>query len=324
MTNFKPFTFITHPDYLTHATDAGDHPECARRILAITEKLQNGLLAPLMTLAEPRNALRDEILAFHHEDYLYRFEETTLSGRTFIDHPDNQICFDSYETAFRAAGAGLSGIDLLESDTTDIVFCNVRPPGHHAEQSSALGFCFFNNVVIAAKYWQKLYRKTKIVIIDWDAHHGNGIQSAFDEDPSVFYISIHEHPTFSFPGTGFADDKGTGRGHGTTLNIPLPLGADDNVVLDAMEKLVAPAIAAFNPEALIVAAGFDGHLLDDMSGLSYSTTLFGQLGIWMNVFANQYCGGKILSILEGGYHIEAVAAGVEAYIAGICAIPPEK
>jgi acetoin utilization deacetylase AcuC-like enzyme len=320
MTKFQSFTHITHPEYAKHDTGGGEHPEISNRVIAIRDKLQDSLLTPSLTELAARRAEREHVLSFHDDAYLYRFEEACLSGRTDIDHQDNQICFDSYDTALLSAGAGLTGIDLLEDDGAKIVFCSVRPPGHHAERSQALGFCFINNVVIAARYWQKSFSREKIFVIDWDAHHGNGIQAAFEEDPSVFYVSIHEHPTYSFPGTGYADDKGTGAGIGTTLNIPLPPDAGDEMVLDALKNIVGPAIDKFKPDAIIVAAGFDGHLLDDMSGLAYTTTLYGKIGIWMNAWAKQYCNGKIISILEGGYNIEALAASVEAYIAGLTAL----
>ncbi len=320
MTKFQPFTHITHPEYAKHDTGGGEHPEISDRVSAIMDKLQDSLLTPSLTELTARKANREDVLSFHDDAYLYRFEEACLSGRTDIDHQDNQICFESYDTALLAAGAGLTGIDLLEDGRANLVFCSVRPPGHHAERSSALGFCFFNNAVIAARYWQKVHNKKKIFIIDWDAHHGNGIQAAFEEDPTVFYVSIHEHPTFSFPGTGYAEDIGTGNGAGTTLNIPLPLDAGGEMVLDALKNKVAPVIDKFDPDAIVVAAGFDGHLLDDMSGLAYTTTLYGQIGIWMNAWAKQYCDGKVLSILEGGYNVGALAASVEAYIAGLTAI----
>jgi acetoin utilization deacetylase AcuC-like enzyme len=254
----------------------------------------------------------------HDNEYLYRFEEAALSGHLDIDHPDNQICYETFEVAMLSASAGINGIDLLESGEAQTVYCNIRPPGHHAERRLALGFCFFNNVLIAALYWQKKYHK-RVLIIDWDAHHGNGIQSGVESDPGIFYVSIHEHPTFSFPGTGYAEHTGIADGKGTILNIPLPPGATDDSVISALNEIIGPAVKKYAPEAIVIAAGFDGHQLDDMSGLAYSTNLYAQLGVYMNVWAGQFCNGKTLSILEGGYHLEALAASVEAYLAGLAA-----
>lgn len=181
----------------------------------------------------------------------------------------------------------------------------------------AFGFCFFNNCAVAARYWQQRYNRRRILILDIDAHHGNGIQAAFEEDPEVLYVSIHEHPSFSFPGTGFAEENGSGAGKGMVLNIPLLPGAGDNEVLDAITEKVGPAIVAFEPEAILVAAGFDGHRQDDMSGLNYSTDLFLQLGLSIGKWAEQFSCGKVLSILEGGYHLDSLAESVEAYLTGL-------
>ncbi len=317
MPRFHDITLITHPRYLDHDTGGRDHPESPDRMTAILNRLDQGPLAHVISKASPRTAEREWVLAIHTENYLFRLEEACLSGKEMLGHPDNRICYDTYEVAMLAAGAGPVGIDLVEQGEARRVFCCVRPPGHHAEASLALGFCLLNNVAIAARYWQKTYNRKRILIIDWDAHHGNGIQEAFDEDPDVFYISIHEHPTFSFPGTGYAYETGSGPGEGTTLNVPLLPGSGDKEVLKALKSEVAPAVENFEPEALIVAAGFDGHNMDDMSGLAYSTTLFGHLGTHMAVWADKYCGGRSISILEGGYHLDALAHGVETYIGGL-------
>ena len=246
-----------------------------------------------------------------------RFEEVALSGRSYLGHPDNQLCYETYEIALLAAGAGLTGIDLIEKEPNDSIFCSVRPPGHHAEKSIALGFCFLNNVAVAARYWQQEYSRQKIAIVDFDAHHGNGIQSAFEEDPDILYISTHEHPTFSFPGTGYAEERGTGSGKGTTLNIPLLPGAGDLEVRKAFAEQIEPTLVKFRPDAIIIAAGFDGHKFDDMSGLSFSTELYGHLGRRIASLGENLCNGRVLSILEGGYHLPSLATSVGAYCKGI-------
>ncbi len=315
---------ITDPRYLEHQTGS-DHPESPARLEAVLRGLAAAPLASRLTSGRSRAATWEEVAACHDEAYLYRFEEAALAGRSFLDHPDNGLCPESYGVALLAAGAGLAAVDALEAGRAGHVFCPVRPPGHHAERNMALGFCFLNNAAITARYWQRRYGRRRLCIIDWDAHHGNGIQAAFEEDPEVFYISIHEHPTFSFPSTGYADERGSGAGFGATLNIPLPPGADDLQVLAACEAQIAPALAAFRPEGLIVAAGFDGHRLDDMSGLAYSTDLFRQLGRLTAAWSSRHCPGRALSLLEGGYHLEALADGVAAYLEGLLETgpPPE-
>ncbi len=220
-------------------------------------------------------AERKWLLKVHDENYLLRLEEAALSGKTWLAHPDNQMSYETYEVALLAAGAGLTGIDLLEREKRGRVFCAVRPPGHHAERALPLGFCFLNNIATAARYWQEKYGRRKIAVFDFDAHHGNGIQAIFEEDPDVFYTSIHEHPTFSFPGTGYAEERGSGAGLGATLNVPLLPGNGDELFKKELLRTIEPALLDFQPEALLVAAGFDGHQLDDMSGLAYSTELYG-------------------------------------------------
>ena len=311
-----PLVLIDHPCYREHDTGGGLHPEVPGRVTAIRQRLAKSPLAALMTVYEPRPIHRADLLAVHDDSYLFRLEEACLAGQTSIDHTDNQICYESFDVALLSAAAGVTGIDLLENGKAKEVFCSVRPPGHHAERASALGFCFLNNVAIATRYWQRAYQHRRIFIIDWDAHHGNGIQSTFESDPDVCYASIHEHPTFSFPGTGYADERGLGPGVGTTLNVPLSPGADDRMVLEALTNRVRPLFDAFQPEALIVAAGFDAHRDDDMSGLAYSTALYEQLGIMMRRWG-QRCQGRVLSILEGGYHLESLPASVEAYLTGL-------
>ena len=310
-------TIISDPRYQDHDTGGGDHPEVSKRLHHITQSLEQCQEYDRFAFAGPRSAEREVLLAAHSEAWLFRFEEAVLSGKTYIDHPDNQICFDSYEIAMLSAGAGLNGIDLIERGNGSNVFCLVRPPGHHAEASQPFGFCFFNNCVIAARYWQQKYNKKKVLIFDFDAHHGNGIQSAFEEEADGMYVSIHEHPSFSYPGTGYLEETGIGQGKGTILNVPLLPGAEDDAVLEKLERIILPRITQFKPEAIIIAAGFDGHVEDYMSGLHYSTSLYNAIGKTVQGWADKFTDGKILSILEGGYELSILGESVAAYVDGM-------
>jgi acetoin utilization deacetylase AcuC-like enzyme len=318
MSSVATLKHITHARYLRHDTGGGDHPEIPARLTAITRELGRRERGFRLVTVEPRAASRYWLLKIHAENYLLRFEEAALSGRGWLGQHDNQLGYETYEIAQLAAGAGLAGIDLVEGGKrVPTVFCSVRPPGHHAEKSLPLGFCFLNNVAVAARYWQERYQRRRLAIIDFDAHHGNGIQAVFEEDPEVFYISIHEHPTFSFPGTGHAEETGSGPGKGATLNIPLLPGQGDAEARGAFTGRIEPALADFQPEALLVAAGFDGHRLDDMSGLAYSTALFGWLGERLARLARHHCQGRLVSILEGGYHLPSLGNSVAEYCAGL-------
>lgn len=328
-------TLITDSRFLDHDT-GGDHPEIPARLQTILATLEQSDCFSSIGIHAPRPAERQWLMAAHDEGWLFRFEEAVLSGKTFVDHTDNQICYDSYEVATLSAGAGLAAIDLLEQGqagaatatdglmprepgTVGTAFCLVRPPGHHAEQNRPFGFCFFNNCVVAARYWQQHYGRKRLVIFDFDAHHGNGIQSAFEREADVLYISIHEHPSFSYPGTGYADEHGFGDGRGSILNLPLLPGAGDEQFLALLQGPVADKIAQWQPEAMIVAAGFDGHRNDEMSGLLYSTGLYEKIGQDVRRWSKLYCGGRLLSILEGGYELTVLGESVEAYVRGLLA-----
>lgn len=317
MPEFRPIVIITHPAFLFHDT-GDDHPETAERIFVILDALHKSPLRTVTTQVAPVVADFGWLTAVHSQSYLFRFEEQALSGHAYLGHPDNQMCYETYEAALLSAGAGLMGVDLLERHAgSRLPFCCVRPPGHHAEKAMAMGFCFLNNTAIAARYWQQKHGRQKVAIIDWDAHHGNGIQAVFEEDPDVLYVSIHEHPTFSYPGSGFASETGSGRGLGATMNIPLPPGAGDPMVRRVVAEQIEPALGRFRPAAIIIAAGFDGHQCDDMSGLVYTTELYRYLGECAASWGRKYCENRVLSILEGGYHLESLAAGVDQYLQGI-------
>jgi len=312
----QPLILMSDERCLEHATWGG-HPETRERVAAVCARVRACPLGASLVEGRPSPAGWDALLPVHDEEYLLRFEEAALSGREWFDHRDNQLGEQSYQAALTAAGAGPAAIDLVEAGRAPLAFCAVRPPGHHAERARALGFCFLNNVVVAARHWRRAHARRRLLVLDFDAHHGNGIQHAFEADPDVLYVSLHEHPTFSFPGTGYAEETGTGPGEGATLNVPLLPGARDDAALAALEGQVDPAVRAFRPEAILVAAGFDGHLLDDMSGLAWSTGLYRRIGRAVAAWAGGLTGGRAVSILEGGYHIGALCDGVEQYLLGL-------
>lgn len=309
-------TIITDPSFSRHDTGGGDHPEAPERLQVIVDQLQQGSFKDSLRFLAPRPATRAELLTFHTEGWLFRFEEAVLSGRTYIDHPDNQVGYESYTIAMLSAGSGVTGVDLVEQQQGSVVFCLTRPPGHHAEPNQPYGFCFFNNCVIAARYWQQQYQRHRVCIFDFDAHHGNGIQTALEEEAGTVYISIHEHPSFSYPGTGWAEDRGIGEGKGTILNLPLPPGAGEDQVIRLLPR-IKKFLAEFQPEVLVIGAGFDALKEDDMSGLSFTIDLYRRLGVFIMELAREFTEGRLLSILEGGYNLEKLGVCAEAYIAGL-------
>ncbi len=317
MAQFKQINMIYSDRFLDHDTGGQDHPESPERLTRIINHLRKGPLKDSLNFTEPSSSGTADILPVHSREYLLRFEEACLSGRETFGHSDNRICYDTYEVALLAAGASEMAVDIAEEATGQVIFSLARPPGHHAEAALPLGFCFLNNVAIAARYWQRKYARKRIFIMDFDAHHGNGIQETFDEDPKVFYASIHEHPTFSFPGTGYEEDTGSGAGEGFTMNMALPPGAAESLVLKTLKERVEPAMEQFQPDCIIAAAGFDGHEADDMSGLAYSTSLFGHIGSFLAVLADRVCQGRLISILEGGYNLDFLGPSVEMYLGGL-------
>jgi len=309
---------ISDSRFLDHDTGI-DHPELPARLQLILNTLEQSDCYSSLAFHGTRPAERKWLMAAHDEGWLFRFEEAVLSGKTSVDHTDNQICYESYGVAILSAGAGLNGIDLLEQGQAGQVFCLVRPPGHHAERNRPFGFCFFNNCVVAARYWQQQYGRQRIAVFDFDAHHGNGIQSAFEREADTLYISIHEHPSFSYPGTGYKDETGFGEGRGSILNLPLSPGAGDEQLLALLHGAVEEKIAQWQPDAMIVAAGFDGHRADEMSGLLYSSGVYEKVGQGVRTLSNKYCGGRLLSMLEGGYELTVLGESVEAYVRGLLA-----
>ncbi len=310
-------TIITDSAYFDHDTGGFGHPENPVRLEVIMDALVASPILPRLDFIAPPPATREQLLSAHREEWLFRLEEVVLSGRSHVDHSDNQVCYESYRVACHAAGAGIAGVDLLEGGGAEKVFCMVRPPGHHAEAIRPFGFCFLNNCVIAARHWQRTYGRQRILILDFDAHHGNGIQSAFEREAGSYYISVHEHPSFSYPGTGYSDEVGFDEGRGTIVNLPLKPGAGDAALLDLFVRKIEPRIVAWKPDAIIVAAGFDGHRLDDMSGLQFSTEVYGTLGGIIHRWGELYTGGRVLSVLEGGYELSVLGPSVEAYLRGL-------
>jgi len=302
---------VLHPDYLAHQTGVS-HPERPERLRAIMDHLDATGLSRQVERIEPRRAERSWVEAIHSPVYIRHVEDYCRTGRAIIDSMDTGISLRSYDVALQAAGGALAAADAIMEGRVQAAFCAVRPPGHHALREVAMGFCLFNNAAIAARYLQKRHGLKRILIVDWDVHHGNGTQDAFYDDPSVFFFSIHQYPLY--PGTGAAAETGVGQGAGTTLNVPMDAGRGDDDYVKAFEEVVAPRVLEFRPEFILVSAGFDAHQDDPIGGMRLTTSGYARLTDIVRSWAGDLCHGRVLSMLEGGYDLEALARSVAAHV----------
>jgi acetoin utilization deacetylase AcuC-like enzyme len=302
---------VYHPAYLEHDMGAG-HPESPNRLRAIMQQLeQSGTLARLAMIA-PRKAEDEWITQVHTPSYVAALNQhAPTSGRVSLD-PDTSMSSGSMTAAYLAVGGALAAVDAIMNKQVDHVFCAVRPPGHHAEAGRAMGFCLFNNVAIAARYVQKKYGFKRVLIVDWDVHHGNGTQHSFEDDASILYFSTHQYP--HYPGTGRASERGKGAGEGYTINVPMEAGEGDEEYHAIFLKSLVPAAADFRPEFVIISAGFDAHKDDPLASMGLTEAGYADLTDIVAGIAKRHAAGRILSSLEGGYNLSALAASVDAHI----------
>ncbi len=303
--------FIYDERFLLHDTGPA-HPECSERLSVSLAHLSKQDWFNELVQIEAQQTSMDNVLAVHDEKYVKRAEEVCRSGNAFLDSMDVTVCRESYDIALLAAGSVIALGDQLIDGKVNNGFALLRPPGHHAENGMALGFCLFNNIAILARHLQACHGLDKILIIDWDVHHGNGTQHLFEEDPSVLYISLHQFP--HYPGTGNYDEVGIGRGTGATLNCPMPAGATDAMYEQQFINQVLPKIDSFKPECILVSAGFDAHQSDPLASINLSTGFFGWMTDRLLEKAEQYCNNRMLSILEGGYDLTALPLCIETHL----------
>jgi acetoin utilization deacetylase AcuC-like enzyme len=307
-------TVVIYDDiYLKHDTGP-NHPENSTRIINTIEHLRSTNCWQKLDIKKPRAATEEEVSAIHNTSQIEQVAEIARSGGGYLD-PDTYVSSDSYEAALKAAGAPLTAIDLIMDKKADNAFCLVRPPGHHATPEKGMGFCLFNNVAIAAKYIQSRYSLDRIVIIDWDVHHGNGTQDAFYNDPSVMYFSMHRYPFY--PGTGAEEETGKDSGAGFTINIPLSFNIEPQEYLKFFEDILEKRIKPFEPQFILISSGFDAYRLDPISGLSLEASDYNKLTKLTQNVAKDCCDGRIVSCLEGGYHLLDLPKCIEEHLNGL-------
>jgi acetoin utilization deacetylase AcuC-like enzyme len=308
--------FVYHSDYLNHDMGMG-HPESPERLRAIVGRLeQSGTMAKLVRI-EPAPAADEWITQVHDPAYVAALKKhAPSSGRVSLD-ADTSMSPGSLTAAYLAAGGLLAAADAIMAGRVNNAFCAVRPPGHHAERNRAMGFCLFNNVAIAARYFQKQHNLARVLIVDWDVHHGNGTQHSFDDDPSVLFFSTHQYP--HYPGTGSAEEHGRDRGEGATINVPMEAGEGDDEYRAIFQKVLVRAADQFKPDVVIISAGFDAHRDDPLASMGLTEAGYAELTGIVAGIAKRHSQGRILSSLEGGYNLQALAASVEQHVLGLLA-----
>lgn len=307
----------TDPVFARHDTGRG-HPERAARLTAVHEGIERAGMAEAMVPLAARDATAEELERVHPAAYLADLEARCRAGGGTLD-PDTVLSPGSWAVAVAAAGTGVAAVDALATGQADAAFLAVRPPGHHARPAQGMGFCLINNVAVAAAALAD--RGERVLIVDYDAHHGNGTQEIFYADPRVLYVSFHEWPLY--PGTGRHDETGAGAGEGTTVNVPLPAGATGDVYLRGLDEIVAPRVEEFAPTWVLLSVGFDAHRADPLTGLGLSAGDYAAIGARVAEFA---CAGRLVAFLEGGYDLAALrdstAASLPALV-GAAAAPIE-
>ena len=302
---------LADPIYRDHLVGR-DHPERPERFDAVIEGLQSANLVERLTHSDRRAATDEELALCHTSEYIRIVHHDVHAGYPHLSTGDTEIGPNSLTVALQAAGGVLQAVDAVLGGGVDNAFCAVRPPGHHATPSRGMGFCLFNNVAIGARFAQRKYGVGKVMIVDWDVHHGNGTQDIFYSDPSVFFFSTHQWPLY--PGTGRADETGEGKARGTTMNFPFPAGSGRKQILGAVHESLAPAAAHFRPDLLMISAGFDSRIGDPLGGFTLTDLDFADLTRAVLGIAHEYAGGRLISVLEGGYSLAGLASAAAAHV----------
>lgn len=307
-----PHAGIAFDPFLENHNPSPGHPEQPARMNAVLNRLHASGTFDLLHSIPPRAATLDELALAHAPGYIELAEREVQAGHHELSTGDTSISKHSFECASRAAGCVLASVDAVVNRTAPSAFCLVRPPGHHAEYDRGMGFCLFNNVAVGARYAQHRYGIERVLIVDWDVHHGNGTQQIFYEDGSVFFFSTHQWPWY--PGTGASQETGAGAGKGTTCNCPLPAGSGREEIFEAFRNNLLPKAAAFRPDLVMISAGFDSRLGDPLGMFRLEDPDFADLTAMLMEIAHTSASGRLVSVLEGGYNLQGLASAANAHI----------
>jgi acetoin utilization deacetylase AcuC-like enzyme len=303
---------IYDPVFLLHNPGPW-HPESPKRLMAVREVIDS-LEIPREEF-HPRAATREELLLGHTPEYVDRLLNLDVTELMHLD-PDTVLSPHSIEAAVRAVGGMLTAVDIIQTGEIKRIFAAVRPPGHHAEPGKAMGFCIFNNVAIGAAYALKNHGLKRIAIIDWDLHHGNGTQDFFYDTDEVLYISLHQSPYY--PGTGAENESGNGKGLGYTLNLPMVPGSSDIDFRQAFDEVIMPTLSNYRPEIIFISAGFDAHRDDPLGSLYLTSEFYGEMTSYLVKASREFCDGKLISVLEGGYSLGALKESLAFHLKELC------
>ncbi len=305
----KPGTAVVKDEiYLQHLT-GDNHPENHHRLEVVYEMLEDKEMQGRFSILSPRPATREELELNHSSNYINQVASTAGRSYSMLD-PDTTTSPKSWEAAQMAVGGVLLAVDKVIEGEIANAFALVRPPGHHAESNKGMGFCLFNNVAVAAHYARRKYSLDRVLVVDWDLHHGNGTQNAFSEDPQVLYFSSHQSPYY--PGSGSIDECGEGKGKGFTVNVPLPGGQGDQDFTEIYGKILKPIVSEYNPQLILVSSGYDIYYQDPLGAMNVTPEGFAALTSLMMDMAQSSCQGKLVITLEGGYHLNGLRDSVKA------------
>jgi acetoin utilization deacetylase AcuC-like enzyme len=313
----RPPALVFHDQAVLKHEPGGGHPESPKRMDAVMSAVRALAQEGRLLLGPSRAATEDDLLLVHSAAYLATVRSEIAAGRQTLSTGDTELSAGSLDAALAASGLVLSAVDAVMTGRARGAFCAVRPPGHHASRDRGMGFCIFNSVAIGVRHAQRAFGVERVLVADWDVHHGNGTQAIFESDGTVLFFDTHQHPWY--PGTGRRDEVGSGRAHGLIFNRPFPAGSGRAQIVEAFREELVPAAERFRPQLVMVSAGFDSRTNDPLGGFTLTDDDFVELTRIVMDIATRHAGGRLVSVLEGGYALDGLARATRAHLAALSA-----